>query len=92
MLGLIGLRRRRLSPIAARLLNPTQRAAQRFDFPFVGGFLAFRQLDELAHFFHLFQNLFERFDNLPHFVNGPADGGRILSGAGSRWNFQFGRG
>jgi hypothetical protein len=47
---------------------------------FVGGFLAVRPLDQFLHFFHLFQSLFEGFDDLPHFVNRPADGRRILPG------------
>jgi hypothetical protein len=91
MLFLISLCRR-LMPHFARLMNPAQLAAQRFNFAFIGGFLALGQLDQFAHFFHLFQNLFEGFSNLPHFLNSVADGGRIPSTIGGGRNFQFGCG
>jgi len=57
-----------------RPMNSLQRAAQRFDFPFVGEFLALGQFDQFKHFLHLIERLFERFDYLRYFFNCLADG------------------
>lgn len=57
-------------------MNFSQRAAQRFNFPFVSEFLAFGQFDKFKHFLHLVERLFEQFHNLCHFFNRPADGRR----------------
>jgi hypothetical protein len=64
-----------LSPFVARLMNFAQSLAQRFNFPLVGDFLAFGQFDELKHFLHLVERLFEHFDNLRGFFHRPVDGG-----------------
>ena len=56
-------------------MNFAQHLAQRLDFAFVGDFLAFSQFDELKHFLHLVERLFERFDDLRHCFNRLADGG-----------------
>jgi hypothetical protein len=57
-------------------MNSAQRLAQRFNFPLVSDLLAFGQFDQFEHFFHLVERLFERLDNLRHFFNRLADGGR----------------
>ncbi len=72
-------------PFTSRLMNAVQRAAQRLNFPLVGNFLALGQFDEFEHFLHLVERLFERFDNLRHFFNRPADGGT------TGFDFSFGQ-
>ena len=57
-------------------MNFAQRLAQRLNFALVSEFLALGQFDEFEHFLHLVERLFERFDNLRHFFNRLADGGR----------------
>jgi hypothetical protein len=64
---------RAIRSVAARL-KLAQRTQQRFDFAFVGEFLAFGQLDQLQNFLHLLERLLQRFDDLHHFVDGLADG------------------
>jgi len=58
----------------SRRLDFPQRPAQRFDFPLVAGFLALGFLGQPQNLFHLLQSLFQRFDNLPDFLDGFADG------------------
>jgi len=72
-------------PFASWLMNSVQGAAQRFNFAFVGEFLALSQFDKFEHFLHLVERLFERFDNLRHFFN------RLTDGGSRGFNFSFGR-
>ena len=62
---------------AAPRLKLAQGAQQRLDLAFVRELLAFGMLDQFQNFFHLLQCLFQRFDDLHHFVDGLADGGTI---------------
>ena len=54
-------------------LKFVQRAAQRFQLAFVVELLVLSQFHQPQDFFHLRQRMFQRFDNLPDFVNGPPD-------------------
>jgi hypothetical protein len=65
-------------------MNSAQRAPQRFNFPFVGDFLALGHFDQFEHFLHLVERLLEHFNNPRHFFSCPADGGS--------WSFGFGFG
>lgn len=60
----------RLSP---GRLQPVQGAAQRFQLAFVGVLLVLRLFHEPQHLLHLFQRLLQRLDDLPDFLNRPAD-------------------
>jgi hypothetical protein len=75
-------------PVATRL-ELAQRAEQRFDFAFVGEFLALGVLDEFQNFFHLFQRLLKRFDDLQHSIDSLADGGTIRAWDARRVNGSF---
>jgi len=69
----------------SRLMNSAQRLTQRINFPLVSELLALGQFDELEHFLHLVERLFQRLNNLRHFFNRLADGG-----SGS-FDFSFGQ-
>ena len=80
-----------LASAIARLMNFSQRTAQRFNFPFVSEFLALSQFDEFKHFFHPVERLLEQFDNLRHFFNRLADGRRNGRSFQCRRNRRSGR-
>jgi hypothetical protein len=47
-----------------------QGATQGTNLVFVRGFLVFRLLDQAQNFFHFFQSLLQRLNNVSHFQNG----------------------
>jgi len=86
---LIAFRALRTVGTKAVSLKLAQGAEQRFDLAFVGELLAFGEFDQFQNFFHLLQRLFQRFDDLHHFVDGLADGGTIRPG--HAWRVRHGR-
>ncbi len=64
--------------IGGAVIELTQGAAEIFDLTFVGEFLAFGDLDEFQHFFHLIHGTLEHFDDGHHFINRLMDGGHAM--------------
>ena len=58
---------------------------------FVGKFLAFCKFNQFQNIFHLCQGLFQGFNNLRNFVDGPADGGTIRPDRGNERRHWFRR-
>jgi hypothetical protein len=79
--------------LTARELNSAQRAAERLDFALVVVLLVFGELDEFQNFFHLFERLFEGFNDMADFVCGFGHGRKILLMARfiGRWPFRASR-
>lgn len=69
-------------PIVGAVLDLTQRPPQRIDLAFIGNFLAFRQLNQLEHFFHLLDRAFERLDDFHDFIDGLMDCRTPFAGVG----------
>ena len=93
ILPIMALRRFGAFKAVATRLKLAQGAQQRFDLAFVGELLAFGEFDKFQNFFHLIKRLFQRFDDLHHFVDGLADGGTIRPGHAWRvrhWRFKPG--
>jgi hypothetical protein len=70
--------------LEARRLDTAERSAKFVNFPFVGQFLAFGQLDQFKNFVQLVNRVLERFRNFRGMSHSLADG-RRLRRAKIRW-------
>jgi hypothetical protein len=63
-----------LAPAASRMLQLAQQLAQGINLAFVAELLPLSMFDEFQNILHLIERLFQRFDDLCHFVYSLADG------------------
>ena len=63
----------------ARHLDTAQGPAEIVNLPFVVNFLLFRKFNQFQHMLHLFEGVFERFNNTAHIIHCPGQRwGRVL--------------